>query len=49
VVSGKETGHVWRDGRADYTGLSPVLLQDGSCASFSSWYSEWLDGCLSKI
>jgi len=49
VVTGDEAGHVWYDGRADYTGLSPVLTKDGSRASFSSWYFEWLDSCLEQI
>jgi SMI1/KNR4 family protein SUKH-1 len=46
VLTGDEAGRLWRDGRADLTGLSPVRLSDGSPAIFSSWYREWLDGCL---
>jgi len=38
VVSGDEAGHLWRDGRADYAGLSPLTLKDKSLATFSSWY-----------
>ena len=43
ILSGAEAGHLWRDGRADYTGLSPIKLHDGSRATFSECYSEWLD------
>jgi len=49
VVTGSEAGHVWYDGRADYTGLSPLLTKDGVRASFSSWYLEWLESCLEQI
>ena len=42
VITGPESGHLWEDGRADYTGLFPLLLKDGSRATFSSWYGEWL-------
>ena len=49
VIAGKEAGHIWRDGRADYTGLSPLLLKDGSRATLSWWYWEWLDECLSRL
>lgn len=45
VVSGEEAGHVWRDGRADYTGLSPICTRDGSKAAFGAWYMEWLEDC----
>lgn len=48
VVTGSEAGHVWFDQRADYKGLSPVLLKDGSRATFSAWYSEWLEEALSR-
>jgi SMI1 / KNR4 family (SUKH-1) len=48
VVTGKESGNVWFDGRADYSGLSPVLLKNGSRAAFSSWYSEWLEDALAR-
>jgi hypothetical protein len=46
IVSGSEAGHLWRDGRADDTGLSPLCSRDGSRATFSSWYLEWLEDCL---
>jgi hypothetical protein len=49
VVTGEERGRLWRDGRADFTGLSPVLLSNGTPAEFSSWYREWLDECLAAI
>lgn len=46
VITGDESGHLWEDCRADYTGLSPVTLKDGSRATFSSWYTEWLADAL---
>jgi hypothetical protein len=44
---GEESGNVWFDGRADYSGLSPVSLKNGSRATFSSWYSG-LEDTLAK-
>ncbi len=46
VVKGAEAGHLWYDWRADYRGLAPVCLKDGSRATFSSWYADWLDSAL---
>ena len=48
VVTGNQAGHVWRDGRADYTGLSPLLTKSGLRATFSSWYSDWLEEVRAK-
>jgi hypothetical protein len=42
IVSGDRAGHLWRDGRADDSGLSPVFTQDHKPATFSSWYLDWL-------
>jgi len=44
VVTGEERGHVWFDGRADCSGLAPVLLENGHRATFGGWYGEWLQG-----
>jgi hypothetical protein len=49
VVAGEEAGDLWHDRRADYRGLSPVTLKNGSRATFSSWYSEWLEDCLALL
>lgn len=49
VVTGQERGRVWRDSRADDAGVSPMLLKDGSPASFSGWYMEWLEEALSLL
>lgn len=46
VVTGEQTGRLWRDRRAEYMGVEPVLLADGSPATFSRWYNEWLDSCV---
>ena len=47
AVEGDQRGRLWRDGRAEYSGVSPVLLKDGSPADFSGWYMEWLQNALS--
>jgi hypothetical protein len=43
VVVDEDAGHLWYDGRADYTGLKPVQLKNGSPATFGAWYMEWLE------
>lgn len=48
VLNGEQAGRLWRDGRSDQTGLSPMRLANGSPARFSSWYSEWLDSALKQ-
>jgi hypothetical protein len=48
VVTGKQAGRLWRDGRADCTGLSPLRLANGGPATFSLWYREWLEVALQK-
>lgn len=42
IVTGDSAGHLWRDGRAEQSGLSPIFCQDGQPATFSRWYLEWL-------
>jgi hypothetical protein len=42
VVTGVQAGRLWHDGRSDRTGVKPLQLPDGSAATFSLWYSEWL-------
>lgn len=46
VVSGPESGRLWRDYRADCRGVFPLLLKDGSRATFSAWYAAWLEEVL---
>jgi hypothetical protein len=48
VVTGKQAGKLWEDRRSEYGGLRPVRLADGSAATFSQWYNEWLDNCFMK-
>jgi hypothetical protein len=48
VVSGSQAGYLWRDSRADYAGLTPLCLRNGTGATFSSWYNEWLEAALLK-
>jgi len=49
VASGVEAGNVWYDGRADYGGIAPILMGDGSRATFGSWYLEWLQDAQGAI
>lgn len=42
VVNGDEKGHIWFDGRADYSGLVPKMT-DGHKMSFMEWYISYLD------
>jgi len=49
VVTGEQRGHLWRDGRAEDTGVSPILLKDGSPAEFSGWYREWMGEALGLL
>jgi hypothetical protein len=42
VVTGNQRGFLWRDSRSEYTGLAPLCLADGTPATFSGWYTEWL-------
>jgi len=44
-----EAGHLWYDGRADYIGLSPLCSRDGSRATFSACYREWLEDAAAGI
>lgn len=43
VVNGEQAGNLWEDRRSEYEGLRPVRLDNGSFATFSEWYTEWLD------
>jgi len=45
VVTGEQAGRLWEDKRSECAGLRPVRLSDGSAATFSEWYKEWLDNC----
>lgn len=48
IVTGEQAGRLWRDGRTDDSGLSPVLTKDGRPATFSTWYLDWLEDPLLK-
>ena len=45
VVTGEQAGRLWRDRRAEFKGVQRVLAADGTPATFSRWYNEWLDTC----
>jgi hypothetical protein len=49
VVTGNQAGYLWDDKRSEGGGLKPVRLADGSPATFSSWYSQWLENCLGSF
>lgn len=42
VVTGDQAGYLWDDRRSEYGGIKPICLADGSPATFSGWYDEWL-------
>jgi SMI1 / KNR4 family (SUKH-1) len=42
VVTGEQAGYLWDDRRSEYGGIKPISLADGSPATFSDWYNEWL-------
>lgn len=42
VVTGPLAGTVWRDLRADYGGIQPLLNKDGSRMGFNDWYLQWI-------
>jgi hypothetical protein len=46
VVTGAQAGYLWEDKRSEYGGLVPVRTADGSSATFTSWYDEWMNACL---
>jgi hypothetical protein len=48
VLTGQHTGHIWCDNRAAGLAFEPILNQDGTFASFSDWYEEWLDRTLQE-
>ena len=48
VVTGPQAGHLWDDRRTEYAGLRPVRLKDGSAATFTAWYEEWLSDSLAS-
>jgi hypothetical protein len=48
IVTGPESGNVWSDCRAEYSGLSPVQSTTKPRLTFFDWYREWLDEALSK-
>lgn len=49
AVTGEQAGRLWRDRRAEFMGLEPVLDADGAPATFSGWYNEWLDGSIRAV
>jgi hypothetical protein len=49
VVTGEQAGRLWRDTRSEDTGIAPLLLSNGSKATFATWYSEWLTRSLQAL
>lgn len=48
VVTGKEAGNVWYDGRGNYGGLFPYSYKEKQRVSFLEWYDIWLNEILNK-
>jgi hypothetical protein len=46
VVNGSQAGKLWEDRRSGNEGIRPLMLKDGSPATFGAWYSEWLRSCI---
>jgi hypothetical protein len=49
VLTGDQAGRLWYDGRADCKGLAPLLLSNGTPATFSPWYTDWLENALRRV
>lgn len=49
VVTGIQAGYLWEDRRSEHNGLHPVMLADGSPATFTGWYQQWLDKCVATV
>jgi len=49
VVTGEQAGYLWDDRRSEYAGVKPIHLADGSPATFSGWYDEWLKRSLEPL
>ena len=49
VVKGNERGHVWMDGRGNFSGIFPESGTHGERLTFSQWYLDWLDSCLKEV
>jgi hypothetical protein len=49
VVTGNQRGRLWLDGRAEFSGISPVRTEGGTPATFDSWYEGWLDHALGEL
>lgn len=46
VITGIQAGYLWEDKRSEHGGLMPLRLADGSSATFTGWYDEWMNACL---
>ena len=42
VVNGPEFGNIWKDNRADYGGIEPVVNKDKEHITFGEWYADWI-------
>lgn len=49
VVTGKEAGNVWYDGRGNYGGLFPYSYKEKERVSFLEWYDIWLTEILNEV
>jgi len=46
VVMDEQAGKLWYDARAEYGGLTPMTVEDGSPLVFDKWYLDWLNQAL---
>ena len=49
VVKGNESGHIWMDGRGNFSGIFPESGAHGERLTFSQWYLNWLNDCLKEV
>lgn len=49
VVSGRERGRVWFDGRGDGAGVYPQVDADGKHLTFGNWYLTWIEESLAEL
>ena len=49
VICGSQTGYLWRDARSEYGGLRPLRTAEDKPATFSAWYTEWLEAALRQL
>ena len=49
VVSGRERGRVWFDGRGEGAGVYPEVDPDGKHLTFGKWYLTWIEERMAEL